>query len=225
MTQGGFYQQKSLSPTGMTIVVLLHGAAIAALMLTKMDLPIRIKDPPLVIDPIAVPPPPPPHPVPKPPHPQVETRVTTVPPPPFHQPVDPTFRTDPFPTQPPPDFGDSGSGPRVEPPPPPPPPPPPRTVEPARARTDLARYVSDADYPDAALRGGEQGATRFRLQVGADGRVTGCTVTGSSGSSALDSATCRLMKSRARFTPARDSTGKPTTDSVASTIRWVLPDG
>ena len=105
-----------------------------------------------------------------------------------------------------------------------PPPQPARTIEPARARANLASYVSDEDYPSSAVRNEEQGTTRFRLGVGPDGRVTECTVTGSSGSSALDSATCRLMKQRARFTPARDSAGKATGDSVASAIHWVLPD-
>jgi protein TonB len=100
----------------------------------------------------------------------------------------------------------------------------PRKVEPARARANLASYVSDEDYPNSAARAEEQGTTRFRLGVGPDGRVNECTVTASSGSSALDSATCRLMKQRARFTPARDSDGRPTSDSVASAIRWVLPE-
>jgi protein TonB len=110
-------------------------------------------------------------------------------------------------------------------PPQPPPPPPPPKFEPARARANLGSYVSNADYPDTAIRNEEQGTTRFRLLVGSDGRVTDCAVTGTSGSSSLDAATCRLMKARARFTPARDSSGRPTTDNVASTIRWVLPDG
>ena len=74
------------------------------------------------------------------------------------------------------------------------------------------------------MRNEEQGTTRFRLAVGANGQVTECSVIGSSGSSALDSATCRLMKQRARFVPARDSHDKATTDSVTSAIRWVLPD-
>jgi protein TonB len=106
---------------------------------------------------------------------------------------------------------------------PPAPPPPPRTVEPARARANLASYVSDADYPASAIRAEQQGTTGFRLTVGTDGRVTGCDVTSSSGSPALDQATCRIMRSRARFTPARDDHGNPTTDSVSSRIRWVLP--
>ncbi len=108
--------------------------------------------------------------------------------------------------------------------PPPAPPPPPRTVEPARARANLASYVSNDDYPASALRNEEEGTTGFRLTVGPDGRVTNCSVTASSGSAALDSATCRLMRSRARFTPARDSNGQPTTDSVSSRIRWQIQE-
>ncbi len=111
----------------------------------------------------------------------------------------------------------------VAPPPPPAPPPPVRRVEPAKARANLASYISNDDYPDSAIRNEEQGTTAFRLDVGADGRVSGCSVTGSSGSSALDNATCRLLRSRARFTPATDSSGARTSDSVSGRIRWVLP--
>ena len=106
------------------------------------------------------------------------------------------------------------------PPAPPAPPPPPRTVEPARARANLASYVSNDDYPASALRNEEQGTTGFRLTVGPDGRVSNCVVTSSSGSSALDAATCRIMRSRARFTPARDNTGASTADTVNSRITW-----
>jgi len=108
-------------------------------------------------------------------------------------------------------------------PPPPPAPPPVRRIEPARAKANLASYVSNDDYPDSAIRNEEQGTTGFRLDVGPDGRVSGCSITSSSGSAALDNAVCRLMRSRARFTPATDSTGAKTSDSVSGRIRWVLP--
>jgi protein TonB len=107
--------------------------------------------------------------------------------------------------------------------PPPPPPPPPKKVTPARAKANLASLFSDEDYPASAVRAGESGATGFRLEVGANGRVTNCTVTSSSGSSALDSTTCRLLRSRARFTPATDSSGGTTSDSVSGRIVWRLP--
>ena len=135
---------------------------------------------------------------------------TNVPPPPMIAPPPPPLPV-PFNPQPP-----------VR--PAPPPPPPPRTVEPARARANLASYVSNDDYPASALRNEEEGTTGFRLTVGANGRVTDCTVTSSSGSAALDNATCRIMRSRARFTPARDNQGNATSDTVSARITWRIQD-
>ena len=60
--------------------------------------------------------------------------------------------------------------------------------------------------------------------VGPDGRVQNCTVTSSSGSSALDNSTCRIMRSRARFTPARDQNNQPTTDTVNARITWRIAE-
>lgn len=93
-------------------------------------------------------------------------------------------------------------------------------VKPARARINLARYVGNDDYPASALAAGEQGTVRFRLGVGANGRVTACEILRSSGSAALDDATCRIMRSRARFTPARSSNGFPMASTVESEIGW-----
>jgi protein TonB len=84
--------------------------------------------------------------------------------------------------------------------------------------------ISNDDYPASALRAEEEGTTGFRLSIGANGRVTNCQITSSSGSSALDSATCRLLTSRARFTPARDSTGSPTTDTHTARIVWRIQE-
>jgi periplasmic protein TonB len=108
------------------------------------------------------------------------------------------------------------------PPAPPPPPPPAKKVQTARAKANLASYVSDSDYPAAAVRAEEEGTTGFRLEIGPNGRVTNCTVTSSSGSSSLDAATCRIMRSRARFTPAVDSNGNPTSDTHSNRITWRL---
>jgi protein TonB len=96
-------------------------------------------------------------------------------------------------------------------------------AEPARARVNLASLFSDADYPASAVAAREQGEVGFVLDIAASGRVTGCTITRSSGSAALDSTTCRVLGSRARFTPARDSNGRPSPDRMAGRIRWVLP--
>jgi protein TonB len=219
MIDAGTFQARK-HPTALAIVILMHGAALTALALAKTEVLGRHRIPPIVVDTIPDKKPPPPD-VPKPPEPTPRAAPTAIDRPPAL--VDRPFTGPVFfgPTMPPPP--PFPQGPTIA-PPADPPPPPPRKIEPARARANLASYVSDADYPSSAIRNEEQGTTRFRLGVGADGRVTECTVTATSGSSALDSATCRLMKSRARFTPARDSDGKAVGDSVASGIRWVLPD-
>ena len=94
----------------------------------------------------------------------------------------------------------------------------------ARAKANLASYLSDADYPDAAIRRGEQGTVQFRLDVDATGHVARCIVIGSSGSAILDDATCRIMIERAHFQPARDRRGRAVPDQVTNRTRWVLPD-
>jgi protein TonB len=54
------------------------------------------------------------------------------------------------------------------------------------------------------------------------GRVSACDITSSSGSRTLDNASCQILRSRALFTPARDSSGNPITDTIRQEIRWVL---
>ncbi len=84
-------------------------------------------------------------------------------------------------------------------------------------------WVSDRDYPSAAIREEREGVTRFRLAIGPDGRVTGCEVTGTSGSTDLDGATCAKVSARARFIPALGHDGMPVAGSYAGAVRWVLP--
>jgi TonB family protein len=82
----------------------------------------------------------------------------------------------------------------------------------------LDSLVSYMDYPDAALRAGEQGDVELQLVVAPEGRVISCTVLKSSGSPVLDSSSCRLLVRRARFWPALDNESRP----IASTVRHVL---
>jgi TonB family protein len=109
--------------------------------------------------------------------------------------------------------------------PPPPPPPPPRDIgaRPPHQLTPPHLLFSNADYPPSAFRSGEEGIVAFRADIGADGRVTGCTITGSSGSSALDLATCRVVRMRSRFLPARDRDGRPAKGRFDGRIAWRLP--
>ena len=96
------------------------------------------------------------------------------------------------------------------------------TAAATRARANLASYVSNDDYPADAIKREEQGTVGFRLDVDQSGNVSRCIVTASSGYQSLDDATCRIMRARARFSPARGDGGQPVRDSVSSRIRWQL---
>jgi protein TonB len=87
----------------------------------------------------------------------------------------------------------------------------------------LTRLVTNDDYPAAALRADEQGTVAVELSVSPEGRVTGCRITASSGSAALDSTTCRVLASRGRFEPARDSRGRAIASTYQTHLRWALP--
>lgn len=112
----------------------------------------------------------------------------------------------------------------VTPPPAPPPLPPPRKIQSAQsAKGDLRTLFSADDYPAAAQSAGAEGTAQATLTIGPDGRVVGCNLSRSTGNSSLDSATCNILRRRAKFTPARDSNGQPTTDTVTTPpIVWRL---
>ena len=93
----------------------------------------------------------------------------------------------------------------------------------AAAMRPILAYFSNDDYPAAAMRAGEEGAVAFVLAVGTTGRVENCTVTQSSGSIALDAATCSIVSRRARFFPARDESGRAIPGTAQAEIKWALP--
>jgi protein TonB len=107
-------------------------------------------------------------------------------------------------------------------PPAPPPPPPPAKVQSARAKGDVRALFSGVEYPDAAIREGVQGSLVARLTVSPEGRVSDCSVLKSSGSTVLDQFACRILR-RAKFSPAVNSNGQPTSDTYTTpTIRFEL---
>lgn len=84
-------------------------------------------------------------------------------------------------------------------------------------------WVSTSDYPTRDLREGNQGTTRYRLSIDSAGRVSGCTVTASSGHPGLDRATCDKVRSRAKFEPATDQTGARVPGSFTGSVTWTIP--
>ncbi|NBC37057.1 TonB family protein [Novosphingobium sp. FSY-8] len=96
-------------------------------------------------------------------------------------------------------------------------------AKPAAPRGRPGDWATADDYPSMDLRQNHEGVTRFSLSIGTDGRVTSCTVTGSSGFAGLDAATCNLVMRRARFTPAMNEDGQPTIGTYSNAVRWVIP--
>lgn len=170
-------------------------------------------------------PPPPPEEVPPPPPPP----DTPVPPPPTQIVVPPAMVQAPTQAPPIPTTSVIPPPPPITPPAPPAPvappapPPPPKVAKKLTPRGSPQSWVTNDDYPAAALRAEQQGTTGFRLDVDANGRVTNCTVTSSSGSSILDSTACSLLKRRARFNPAEDANGNKIPAPFVSRFRWELP--
>jgi protein TonB len=80
--------------------------------------------------------------------------------------------------------------------------------------------IRDSDFPMAARQGLEKGRTATEMAVSAQGRVTGCRVTRSSGFADLDDATCRLAVKRFRFRPAMDAAGRPIAGMVDYDQVW-----
>lgn len=207
----------------MAAVVAIHGAIGAALVLgltvtgviPTPDLPIPsfdFKKPP--------PPPEPPKtddPLPKP----VERDIVApLPPLPIPKPG-PTLDTTPYIPPPLPPIPQPGNGDALKATPKPMPSFPPVGAKP---RNDPQRWVTTDDYRGNWIRQEMMGKARFRLDIAADGRVTNCTITGSSGHPELDAATCALVGKRARFQPARGSEGEPVAGSYANAIDWQLPE-
>ncbi len=114
----------------------------------------------------------------------------------------------------------AGQGGAARPPAPAVPPPTATTTMAPQPLTDWPFRFQDDDYPSSAMRADEQGTTRYRVEIGTDGRVARCTVTGSSGSASLDSTSCRVVARRARFTPARDSAGNAIPDLREGEVTW-----
>jgi protein TonB len=170
MAHDGFLEQKPRSPFSLVIVVALHGAAIAALMLAKMEyerLPTVITNA-YDVKPDEPPPPVKPDPV-EPKQRTVESRLDIVKPvinpPVFNDVVTPQPRTDQPVT-----FDIAPIGPTVDVPPALPKPEP--KPEPVRTEAQIdGRSRLQPNYPPSEERASVEGSVTILVTIGVDGRV------------------------------------------------------
>lgn len=224
MAQAGFLEPRKVLPGAAAIVVLMHGAALTAVLMAKGYVPApdvftttRVID---IIEP-EQPPPPPPPPTDRPLE-QV-TNLTTVPRP---TPVPSPFQLPPAPPAPPPDLGALSSNQNIvgvvdQPPAPPPPAPPP---PPPAVRRDAVLISGDLQppYPASEQRAEREGTVVIRVTVGPDGRVKSTSKVRAT-SDAFFEATERHARARWRFRPATVD-GQPVETTKTLTVHFRLDE-
>lgn len=228
MAEGGFYEQKRLSPTGLALVALLHAAGIAALILAggpSFIVPER-DDPDLIFVPLPTDPPPvPPRPRPESDPRQQRTQLDAVPlrvPTPSRGPV---IDAQPIPPQP---WTGSAPGgdivteplPQPQPAPQPIPEPVPQP-EPVRVEARMDRGVDlQPPYPPSEESAEREGSVTIRLTISPAGRVIGAERVRAT-SDAFWNATERHARARWRFRPATLD-GRPVESRQTLTVHFRL---
>lgn len=217
MAEGGFFETRQrISPTGLTVVVLLHGAAITALALSKMEMPEMIQYLPIEIEAIEVPPDPAPippepvrdqQPVPR------DSQIDVVPPRVPTVPQGPAVTHDPTPDIP---VFDVRPLPKVDLPPADPAPPAP----PVRVAAQMRGSDLQPPYPPAEERLGREGNVAIRVTIGTNGRVIGAEKV-SATSEAFYRATERHALRAWRFRPATVD-GKPVESRQVINVEFLL---
>lgn len=216
MAEGGFYERRKVSPTGLTLVIILHAAALTALAMSKMDMPeIKIFTP-LPIENIKEPPEPEPIPEPKEqPKAQPKTQIDYV------EPVveRPISHSDTIILKEPADlpiFNPGPSGDAVKPADPPKP-------APVRVAAQMSRSSElQPPYPISEQRSGNEGRVAIRVKIGINGRVIAAEKL-SATSDAFYRATERHALRAWRFKPATVD-GRPVESSKVINVTFRLDE-
>jgi TonB family protein len=84
-------------------------------------------------------------------------------------------------------------------------------------------FVTVGDYPTKAEVEKRSGTSLFDLSINAEGSVTDCKITSSSGHTDLDQRSCEIATQRGKFIPALDVAGNPSIGRILSGVVWALP--
>jgi len=85
---------------------------------------------------------------------------------------------------------------------------------------DPSQFFKPRDFPTDALLNRREGLTSLRFRVDEQGRASDCVVRRSSGTPSLDAKACEIITQRARFTPARDTSGRPMAAVTTFRVAW-----
>lgn len=86
---------------------------------------------------------------------------------------------------------------------------------------DVASWVLPDDFPERQLFYTESSTVHFRLMVGTNGEVTGCSIQDVVPAPGFAERSCALLTARAHFKPALDAHGQPVASYYANMIKWI----
>lgn len=92
----------------------------------------------------------------------------------------------------------------------------------AREARLISGAIGDSDLPAAEQQKKEKKPVGIRYKVTADGRVTACSVSRSSGARALDALACKLAEERFQYAPARNAAGDYQEVSLDHVVTWTI---
>lgn len=78
------------------------------------------------------------------------------------------------------------------------------------------------DYPEPARSEGRHGTAMVAFDVTETGRVDNCRTLRSSGTPALDEASCRIIVRRAIYTISKDAQGQPKRIAMSIGVHWLV---
>lgn len=85
---------------------------------------------------------------------------------------------------------------------------------------NFEKLITGADYPEGALDHRAKGTVSIRLSIEPSGAVGRCRVTFATVPASLANETCRLLKERARYSPAFNAAGKPVRSEDVAMFEW-----
>jgi TonB family protein len=87
----------------------------------------------------------------------------------------------------------------------------------------MDKWYTFEDYPESALRKGEQGMVVIGFTIDTRGRLTDCHVVQSSRFKDLDAVPCWVLVKKARFKPALDAQGQPQATTGTTAMSFWTP--
>ena len=96
----------------------------------------------------------------------------------------------------------------------------PSDLAPPPPKPGLVTLFSSDDYPKTAIRHRWEGTVQVEIVVSPEGLVSACRIVRSSGYAVLDEKTCDIMRTRAKFIPAKDSNRSNSCCSSRAGFRW-----